>query len=691
MRRLSFSGKFALVAVVFVTPLLVTSALLLGKLRGELLFIHKEQRGAGYAAALSDALSALQRHRALQSALLNGDASARPAADAARAEIDRFLGAVDELDRGNADFGASKDWQEIRERWEDLKKDLPDDSERASISAHTALAAKIGALMSTVGDKSNLTLDPTIDSFYLQDTLLQRLPAFSEALGEAAAVAQGVAARKKLESDERTRLLMLATSAFTAMEATTKDLDTAFESNEELKASLGPAYDGIGSLGPYFGMLRQKVLGDAVAISPAELYGMTESALGRLQGLAAQLPGQLNGQLRARASRLERQALASLAVSAGCLLLAVYLLWGLSASVRRSLEHAGAVAAAIAAGRLDNAIDTDGRDEVARVLRSLDAMQADLRERAMGIRDSSDQIGSVAHDMAAGSEDLAQRTQSQAASLQSAARTLSDFTQAVNQTAADAVKARELTTATSDLAITGGSTVREVVTSMERISHSSSRISEITTLIDSIAFQTNILALNAAVEAARAGRHGLGFAVVAGEVRNLAQRTSAAAKEIAGLVSGSAREVEAGSRLVADAGRQADQIVTSVREVAETISRIASASASQTRSIAEVNSMMQNLDAEAVTQQNEALISRAAAAAERLQREAASLAEAVSVFRLGPGQDDLALAAAPFGQSAAASPAEPLVDWRQDDAEDAPTVEGTDERSHLHRRIGMDV
>jgi len=165
----------------------------------------------------------------------------------------------------------------------------------------------------------------------------------------------------------------------------------------------------------------------------------------------------------------------------------------------------------------------------------------------------------------------------------------------------DAEQARQVTTTTSGLAITGGKTVRDVVASMEKISTSSKRIREITSLIDSIAFQTNILALNAAVEAARAGEQGRGFAVVASEVRNLAQRTSTAAKEIAGLVGQSVREVDAGSRLVDDAGRQVSQIVASVQQITGIISRIATASAEQTDGIAEVNAMMQKVDVEGMT------------------------------------------------------------------------------------------
>jgi methyl-accepting chemotaxis protein len=644
MKRLSFPVKFALVAAAFIIPLVVTSALLLINLQRELQLIHLEQRGADYAAALSRFLSALQEDRAVQSAVLNGDSGRRAAAAKAAAEVDHWADEVDAAEARNPDFGLGKDWKDVRDRWAELKKDLPDDSERASASAHAALAESVTGLLSTLGDKSNLTLDPVIDTFYLQDTLLQRLPALSEAVGQSAAVAQGIATRKKLDSDEHTKLLMLASSAFAAMEATTKGLDNVFATSDQLKQELGPSYDGIAGLGAFFAALKQKVLADAVTIEPSAMYGLGSGAMDKIHALASAIPERLSQLLENRADSLRRQRNVSLGVSIGSLLLAAWLLWGFSISVRRSLVHAGEVAAGIAAGRLDNTIDTGGRDEVARVLQSLEAMQTDLRSRAVTIRASSDQIGSVAQDMARGNHDLARRTEMQASSLEETASTLTEFTRSVTQTAADAARARELTTATSALAMTGGQTVREVVTSMDKISGSSQRIREITSLIDSIAFQTNILALNAAVEAARAGEQGRGFAVVAAEVRNLAQRTSSAAKEIAGLVGQSVQEVDAGARLVGEAGEQVSQIVESVQQVTDIISRIANASAEQTNGIAQVNAMMKKIDAGAVTEQNEALIAQAASASQRLERQAASLVEAVSVFQLGAYEHELELA-----------------------------------------------
>jgi len=654
MKLVGFRVKFLLVAAVFILPLAVTSGLLVRKLQSELQFIALEQRGADYAAGLAALLSAVQQHRALHSAVLNGNTGLRGDEQSARAEADRRVAAVDELDRRHSVLGLSKDWQGVRERWDALKKELPDDSERASVSAHTALAADITALLSSVGDKSNLTLDPTIETHYLQDELLQRLPALGEAVGEADALALGITARKKIDADERTKLLMLASGAFAAMEAATGGFETAFNKNERLKKSLEQSYTGMSALGPLFTALKQKVLGDTVGIDPASLYGIAAPAEANLQKMSVEVPRQLAALLDERAAALHREQLISLGVSAACLLLAAYLLSGFSVSVRRSLVHARQVAAAIAGGRLDNAIDCDGRDEVAHVLQSLEAMQADLRMRALAIRGATDQIGEVARELAENNQNLARRTEVQAASLEEAASTLSQFTQSVNQTAADADHARQLSSATSELALTGGATVREMVASMEKISGSSKRIREITSLIDSIAFQTNILALNAAVEAARAGEQGRGFAVVASEVRNLAQRTSTAAREIAGLVGQSVHEVDAGSRLVSQAGDQVGRIVTSIQEISGIVSRIAAASAEQTGGIAEVNTMMKKIDGGAMAQHNETLIAHASAAAERLETQAASLSEAVAVFQVGsdPGEAQTIGHDAPGGTAA---------------------------------------
>jgi len=271
------------------------------------------------------------------------------------------------------------------------------------------------------------------------------------------------------------------------------------------------------------------------------------------------------------------------------------------------------------------------------VLASLGAMQASLAAVVGQVRQASNAVTTGSQEIASGNTGLLQRTEAQAASLQQATSSMEQMTASVRNNADSARQATQLAASASETAHKGGVVVGEVVSTMHEITASSRRIGDIIGVIDGIAFQTNILALNAAVEAARAGEQGRGFAVVAGEVRSLAQRSAAAAREIKALIDNSVAKVEEGSRLVGDAGTTMTDIVDQAQRVAGLIAQISAATAEQTEGIAQVGSVVTQLDS--ATQQNAALVEQSATAAEALQQQAAQLATAVSVFKLdGDGQ-----------------------------------------------------
>ncbi|MBU3736799.1 MAG: chemotaxis protein [Methylobacterium sp.] len=258
-----------------------------------------------------------------------------------------------------------------------------------------------------------------------------------------------------------------------------------------------------------------------------------------------------------------------------------------------------------------------------------------LRTLIEQIKHATDSINTAAKEIAAGNTDLSQRTEEQASSLEETASSMEQLASTVKQNAENAKQANQMAAAASGVAVKGGAVVGEVVDTMSAINESSRKIVDIISVIDGIAFQTNILALNAAVEAARAGEQGRGFAVVAGEVRNLAQRSAAAAKEIKQLISDSVEKVDNGSRLVEQAGQTMEEIVTSVKRVTDIMAEITAASVEQSSGIDQVNQAVVQMDE--VTQQNAALVEEAAAAAESLQEQAESLLESVSAFKLARG------------------------------------------------------
>jgi methyl-accepting chemotaxis protein-1 (serine sensor receptor) len=299
------------------------------------------------------------------------------------------------------------------------------------------------------------------------------------------------------------------------------------------------------------------------------------------------------------------------------------------------LNEAVRIAESVAAGDLTQRIEVHSQDETGQLMKAMKNMNDSLVNIVGQVRTGTDTIAHATREIATGNLDLSSRTEQQAASLEETASSMEELTSTVKQNAENARQANQLVGSTSEVAVKGGRVVGQVVDTMASIKESSRKISDIIGVIDSIAFQTNILALNAAVEAARAGEQGRGFAVVAAEVRNLAQRSAGAAKEIKALIEDSVSKVDAGGRLVDEAGKTMDEIVTSVKRVTDIMSEIAAASQEQSTGIEQVNQTITQMDD--VTQQNSALVEEAAAAAESLQDQADKLAQAVSVFRLDAG------------------------------------------------------
>ncbi|NMM08566.1 methyl-accepting chemotaxis protein [Polaromonas sp.] len=294
---------------------------------------------------------------------------------------------------------------------------------------------------------------------------------------------------------------------------------------------------------------------------------------------------------------------------------------------------------AIGGGHLFQSLDSGRRDEIGVITRAVEAMRQGLVKIVGEVRSGTDTIATASSQIAAGNMDLSSRTEQQASSLEETAASMEELTSTVKQNADNARQANQLAESASNVAVKGGQVVAKVVDTMSAINSSSKKIVDIIGVIDGIAFQTNILALNAAVEAARAGEQGRGFAVVAAEVRNLAQRSAAAAKEIKTLIGDSVDKVEEGSKQVAEAGKTMDEIVISVKRVTDIMAEISVASQQQTSGIEQINQAITQMDQ--VTQQNAALVEEAAAAAASLQEQASGLSQVVSVFRLDQEQRNL--------------------------------------------------
>jgi methyl-accepting chemotaxis protein len=306
--------------------------------------------------------------------------------------------------------------------------------------------------------------------------------------------------------------------------------------------------------------------------------------------------------------------------------------WLLTRGIVRPIREAVQLAETVASGDLTRQIDATTNDETGQLLRALRHMNDSLVRIVSEVRGGTDTIAGASGEIAAGNLDLSARTEQQAASLEETAASMEQLTGTVRQNADNARQANQLAITASNVATEGGAVVSQVITTMGSINDSSRKIVDIIGVIDGIAFQTNILALNAAVEAARAGEQGRGFAVVASEVRTLAQRSAAAAKEIKSLIGDSVDKVDAGTKLVDQAGATMEQVVESIRRVTDIMTEITHATQEQTVGIEQVNQSIVQMDE--ATQQNAALVEESAAAATSMQEQAAKLAQVVGVFKL---------------------------------------------------------
>ncbi|RZI43552.1 methyl-accepting chemotaxis protein [Herbaspirillum sp. HC18] len=428
-------------------------------------------------------------------------------------------------------------------------------------------------------------------------------------------------------------------------------------------------------LAEQFNASRQKFVSDGIAPAIAALRAKdtgqaTELLNGRMNELFQPVRDDINKlialQLDVSKTEYEHSQARYLLVRNSCiagilfgLILAALVGYWLVRAISSPLNAAIKIAGNIASGDLTQRIDIRSQDETGQLMRALKNMNESLVNIVSQVRTGTETIATASGQIAAGNQDLSSRTEQQASSLEETASSMEELTSTVKQNADNARQANQLAASASEVASRGGEVVAQVVDTMGAINESSKKIVDIIAVIDGIAFQTNILALNAAVEAARAGEQGRGFAVVAGEVRSLAQRSAAAAKEIKSLIDDSVDKVHTGAELVNRAGATMEEIVESVRRVTDIMGEISAASSEQTAGIEQINVAIAQMDE--VTQQNASLVEQAAAASESMQDQAAKLSHTVGVFKLDGMH---AVAAQPKTARAIPRPQKPRIEKR---------------------------
>jgi methyl-accepting chemotaxis protein len=634
MRNLPFPAKMALIGGAFLVPVVWLLFNFIQTERIALGVVDGERKGVAFAQALYPALDASGVWRQQARAVALGDAAAP--VDAAAKAFDTKLKAGEDLQAELGEqMGTAAAWGQVKS----ARASVPDSRGAKPDVVYeqmTALSRALNDMMAVVTDKSGLALDPDMGSYYLMSAVLMRAPTVIQGTAELRGLVGGALAQGTMSPAHFARVARLHAVVQHERNLAYADRAKTKEAEPELAKSL--VLSGSDATTEFL-----KTVDSLVKPGVTEMTGdraaFLQVANATLVAQYAQAEANLkllDNMLAARQSRLQQALYAALAVTGLFFVLAIYLTLGFYAALSAGMKSVRTELLSMSMGDMRTDIKVEGKDEMAGLLRELSYMQAGLRDTMRQVRHSSNEVVNASIEIATGTHDLSARTESAAAALEQSSAALEETTSTTGHTVDAVNQATELARSNAAVAARGGEVVAEVVRTMERIQASSSKISEIIGVIDSIAFQTNILALNAAVEAARAGESGRGFAVVASEVRSLAGRSAQAAKEIKTLINSSVEQVGHGTQVVRGAGEAMREIVQTADQVRGLMDEVATAAREQNQGISQIGQAVQELDQH--TQANASLVEEAAAAATAQRDAALRMAAMVDEFRLAPGK-----------------------------------------------------
>ena len=636
IHRLRLSHKFGLLALLGALMLAPPMTYYLVDAEAELASTRQEVAGLQPSAALLKLIRLTQQHRGLTATVLGGKAEAEGQRAERQREVDQALGEFAALAAGIEDPKFAEGWQQVQQQWKTLSAQVAQRqlAAPASFAGHSALVELQLDLHGRIVSHYGLNLDPEPVSYHLVIATMTQLPQLAEQLGKLRGSGAGILARGQATVADRAMLGGLSESARGEMHRLLTTLERALEHDPALRERMaGPIEQARAGVERTREMLRTDLIeAEALTLPSAEYFQATTKAIDQVfavHGLASEA---LAGALQVRTARLQRTEWLVIGLSVLMVGLCGLLARSIVRTILQATDDARRMAERIAAGDLSPEPLRAGEDELGRMVQAMEAMRLSLTEVVGTVRENAVSVAAASAQIAQGNIDLSSRTEQQAAALQQTAATMDQLGSTVSHNADHAREADGLAREASRLASRGGEMVSQVVGTMGGISEASRKIGDIIGVIDSIAFQTNILALNAAVEAARAGEQGRGFAVVATEVRNLAQRSAEAAREIKALISTSVERVEQGVSLVDQTGRSVGEVVASIRRVSDIVAQISAASAEQSTGVAQVGQAVTQMDR--ATQQNAALVEQSAAAAGTLKSQAEQLVDAVARFRV---------------------------------------------------------